>query len=257
MDTLILRSVDGAYEYNYQRCSDGTYEHNFQWWPDSGVPSEMVPGFHIHSLDDHYEARLMRVKQSIGGLLTSLVSAARCTYADSVWQCLTNYRSDSINRIPGVSALGYQLLAEMQHQSSFMSSTDSDAVIVLKNDVNDSYRKCIISFEGSDGLADLTEFVGWNNNPTSYCGRNGVHSGVKNELWSITHDSQYASIIKPALETCHEVMCVGHSLGGSLCNLFTMCANQGKENLENGYSDESQWDDYNTLIWTKMTSDSW
>jgi hypothetical protein len=257
MDTLILRSVDGAYEYNYQRCSDGTYEHNFQWWPDSGVPSEMVPGFHIHSLDDHYEARLMRVKQSIGGLLTSLVSAARCSYADSVWQCLKNYRSDSINRIPGVSALGYQLLAEMQHQSSFMSSTDSDAVIVLKNDVNDSYRKCIISFEGSDGLADLTEFVGWNNNPTSYCGRNGVHSGVKNELWSITHDSQYASIIKPALETCHEVMCVGHSLGGSLCNLFTMCANQGKENLENGYSDESQWDDYNTLIWTKMTSDSW
>ena len=25
--------------------------------------------------------------------------------------------------------------------------------------------------------------------------------------------------------------CVGHSLGGSLCNVWTMCANQGEENL--------------------------
>lgn len=258
MDTLILRSVDGAYEYNYQRCSDGTSQHNFQWWPDSNVPSQMMPGYNIHNLDDHYEARLMSVKQSIGGFMTSLVSAARCTYADSVWQCLRNYKNDSINRIPGVSALGYQLLAEMHHASSFLSSTDYDGVVILKNDVSDSYRKCIISFEGSDGIADLTEFVGLNTMPTSYCGRSGIHSGVKNELWGITHDSQYASIIKPALETCHEVTCVGHSLGGSLCNLFTMCANQGRENLEKSYgSDESQWDDYYSLIWTKMTSDSW
>lgn len=259
MDTLILRSIDGVYEYEFQRCRENTYQHNFQWWPGSNVPSDMMPWYNIHNLDDHYEARLMTVEESVAGPMLNYASAARCTYADdSVSQCLRSYRSENVNKVAGVSSLGYDLLAQMEHESSFMTSTDHDGVIVLKHDVNDNYRQCIISFEGSDGLSDLTGFVGRNKDPTSYCGRNGIHSGVKNELWEITHDSQYASVIKPALETCHEVTCVGHSLGGSLCNLFTMCANQGKENLEKmRYDDESMWDDYYSLIWTKMTSDSW
>ena len=259
MDTLILRTVDGITEYDYRRCNDGKYQHDFQWWPGADVPSDMLPEFNIHNLDNHYEARLMNVKSSVVGPMLSFASAARCTYADSVSQCLQNYRKENVNRIPGVVALGYELLAQMKHESNnFMTSTDLDGVIVLKSDQNPNYRKCIISFEGSDDISDLTNFVGRNNNPTSYCGRKGIHSGVKDELWEITHDSQYASIIKPALETCHEVSCVGHSLGGSLCNLFTMCANQGRENLEKmRYSDESMWDDYYSLVWTKMTSDNW
>jgi hypothetical protein len=258
IDTLILRSVDGVTEYELEACQDGTYQHGFQWWPGADVPSDMIPGYNIHKLDEHYEARLMNVKSSVAGPLLSFASAAQCTYADSVSQCLRSYRQDNINNIPGVSALGYEVFAQMNHESKFLSSSDYDSVTVLKFDVNDSYRKCIIAFEGSDGISDLTDFVGLNKNPTSYCGRDGIHSGVKNELWGITHDSQYASLIKPALETCHEVTCVGHSLGGSLCNLFTMCANQGLENLESmSYDDEAMWDDYYSLIWTKMSSDSW
>lgn len=257
MDTLILRSVDGVYEYEYMKCSDNTYQHNFQWWPGSDVPGDMLPGYNIHSLDDYYEARLLTVKASVARPMLNYASAARCSYADSVTQCLRNYRSENVNKVAGVASLGYEVLAQMKHESSFMTSTDYDGVIVLKNDIENN-RQCIISFEGSDGLSDLAGFVGGNKNPTSYCGRTGIHSGVKDELWGITHDSQYASVIKPALETCHEVTCVGHSLGGSLCNLFTMCANQGMENLERmGYDDESMWDDYYSLIWTKMTGDSW
>jgi len=52
------------------------------------------------------------------------------------------------------------------------------------------------------------------------------------ELWQITHDDQYSDIIKPALETCHEVTCIEFLIGGSLCNIFTMCTNMGEDNLD-------------------------
>ena len=70
-------------------------------------------------------------------------------------------------------------------------------------------------------------------------------TGVRDELWQITNDQQYQDVIKPALETCHEVTCVGHSLGGSLCNIFTLCANHGMP------TDPDGLDDWNALVWEK------
>jgi hypothetical protein len=126
------------------------------------------------------------------------------------------------------------------------------------------------------------KFLFENSRKTGYCGRYGVHAGVSDELWQITHDDQYSEIIKPALETCHEVTCVGFSLGGSLCNIFTMCANMGENNLDraDGEGEDSErlysipihyfyfndelicslrstpemYDDYNSLAWTKAVS---
>ena len=139
--------------------------------------------------------------------------------------------------------------------------SDSDTVFVLKkDDASTNYRSCIIGFQGSDSFLDLSNFVSINNEETSYCGRYGVHTGTANELWHLTHDSQYASEIVPALESCHEVTCVGHSLGGALCSLFTMCANRGLEYLQNNNDSElvfeedaKHLDDYNSLIWTKKS----
>lgn len=170
---------------------------------------------------------------------------------------MSDYKSVSSHGITGVAGLGYSLLVHMNHESRFVTATDNDSVIVLKNDNNPTFRKCIISFKNSDTLSDLIGFVGRNNDATSFCGRSGVHSGVKDELWDIINDSQYTASIKPALETCHEVTCVGHSLGGALCNLFTMCANQGLENLNKFTNGNDGWDDYYALTWTKMSSDSW
>ena len=124
-------------------------------------------------------------------------------------------------------------------------------VSVYKNDENPSHRKCIISFMGSQQtVGDLTAFLFTSGGTTGYCGRNGVHIGVRDELWHITHDEKYQNTIKPALETCHEVTCAGHSLGGALCNVFVMCANTGEENLDE-FDDQGMYDDYNSLAWTK------
>ena len=134
----------------------------------------------------------------------------------------------------------------MKQESSGIIN-DIDQVYVLKNDRNgiDS-RKCIIAFQGSDNVKDFMNFINSGNDETTYCGIERVHSGVSNKLLKLITDDQYANAIKPALETCYDVTCVGHSLGGSLCNLFTMCANQDPSLV----SAES-WDEYNSLIWQK------
>ena len=105
-------------------------------------------------------------------------------------------------------------------------------MFVLKNDINYAHRKCIISFKGSETYTgDLGNFLFGKAGAGDYCGSRGVHTGVKDELWQLTNNPQYERHIKPALASCQELSCVGHSLGGALCNVFTMCANQGLENL--------------------------
>ena len=69
---------------------------------------------------------------------------------------------------------------------------------------------------------------------------------MRDELWQITHNSHYQDVIKPALETCQEVTCVGHSLGGSLCNVFTLCANRDVKP-----TDSEGLDDWESLVWQK------
>lgn len=150
--------------------------------------------------------------------------------------CLTDY---------AITPKEYTMLAYMNHITDYgIIGTDEDVVFILKSDNIYNYRKCIISFAGAGRITgDLTNFIFYNSERTIYCGRQGIHAGVSDELlWHITHDTQYLNSIKPALETCHEVTCVGYSLGGALCNLFTMCAN----NI-NGVNN----DDYQTLAWKK------
>jgi len=62
---------------------------------------------------------------------------------------------------------------------------------------------------------------------------------VRNELWSITNTPQWKSGISSKLPHCKWVSCVGHSLGGALCELFTLCAN----------SNHKGHPDYDALAW--------
>ena len=73
-------------------------------------------------------------------------------------------------------------------------------------------------------------------------------AGVAGELRGITQNPQYAKKIVPALEMCHEVTCVGHSLGGALCNVFAMCANSDPGN-SNRRADRNGNDDFEALTW--------
>lgn len=254
-DTLVLRWRDNSYvEYFFMDCndSDNADQYDHQWWPGSNPLAGIVEGLNVHNLEWHYEGRLKMVPNHHRGPLLEYASVANCVYEESeadAAYCMANYNTKE-SSIPGVGP-SWAPIAFMNKLTDWgMGMEDSDKLYVVANDDDPNSRKCIISFKGSDTL-DLVNFLGGNNSGTTgYCGRHGVQIGVRNELWAITHDDQYQNVIKPALETCHEVTCAGHSLGGSLCDLFTMCANQGPEFL-NRKSDAGMWDDYNSLIWNQ------
>lgn len=263
MPTLIIRLVDGEkVEYTYQPCQ--SYENTiepYQWWPEANLPGGIIQNNHY--LVDHYEPRLMQVPYSVRGPSLEYISAAMCLNAqtfDETDNCLNNYNQETPSKLDGVYRSGWETFAYMNHKTTNgIVFTDVDQVFVLKNDGDANRRQCIIGFQavshGLNAVMDFTNFVNNSNDATSYCGRSGVHDGIKNELWKITDNPRYASVIVPALETCHDVTCVGHSLGGALCNLFTMCANQRLENLDESHDAQTGWDDYKSLIWTKKKAD--
>jgi len=272
ISTLVLRWVEGGKnEYLWYECkdSDKAIEYSWQYYPDKNAMSNMMG--HCHSIKEEYEPRMQTFYDGTSSPLDSdasalalqspslldYTSAAYCmgnrfpTKADMT-SCLENYPNKHPGEwgdgpVQGLAPLGWEVYAHMNH----VDGNDQDHVSVLKHDNNStSFRKCIIAFQGSDGIDDLSSFIFGNGGTTGYCGRNGVHIGLRNELWKITHDLQWDSEIRPALETCDEVTCVGHSLGGALCNTFTMCANNGPEYLE-GNTDPGMQDDYDSLKWTK------
>mmetsp|Transcript_4642 Transcript_4642/g.10344 ORF Transcript_4642/g.10344 Transcript_4642/m.10344 type:complete len:389 (+) Transcript_4642:42-1208(+) len=248
-DTLVLRLVleSNRLEYTYHRCSDANarQQYNYQWLPDKNSPSDLLPGLNIHSpIDKHYGLRLRGVPRSIRGDSLEFLSVARCSHELS-----DNGIRECLNRLGGIDRLGYEPFAFMVHASKMMLIDDTDTVYVLKKDDSAS-RRCVIAFQGSDSVFDLSKFLMQYKDPRKFCGRSGIHSGVADELSGITRNPQFGKVIVPALETCDDVVCVGHSLGGSLCSLFADCANNGLQNLI-GSSDSEMWSDYKSLTWRR------
>ena len=73
----------------------------------------------------------------------------------------------------------------MNHVTHNAVGTDNDYVYTLTNDSDPSFRKCIITFQSSKGIADFASFLFGNEGTTGYCGRTGVHIGIRNELWQV------------------------------------------------------------------------
>ncbi|KAL9190052.1 hypothetical protein ACHAXT_007263 [Thalassiosira profunda] len=254
MAALVLRLVDGeTVEYTYKPCrnAEDVDQYGYQWWPEAELPASILPQWSIHGLDEHYERRLQSVPRSVRGPSLEYVSAARCSYKSSeqeIRACLNDYEQETSSQLGGVAVLGWEMAAHMVHETNGAIVSDTDTVYVLKNDRPNGTRRCIITFQGSDGTADLSNFVFGSNDATEYCGRPGMHSGVAGELRGITQNPQYAKKIVPVLETCHEVTCVGHSLGGALCNVFAMCANSDPGN-SNRRADRNGNEDFEALTW--------
>ena len=279
MDVLIVRLVDGnKIEYTLRYCSrqmivntnQTTHDiEPYQTWPKPNLDSSILNNNHY--IPNHYEPRLRHIPSSVRGHALEYTSVAQCLYEsysyESIQNCIKMYNTQTPSRLNGVYENGWMPFAYMKQEESLMSNgilgmimNDVDQVYVLKNDnvhdnnddddTTNNRRKCIIAFQGSSSITDLLNFVSTTNKgTTSYCGIDGIHNGVANELSKLIHNRQYTTIIKPALETCHDVTCVGHSLGGSLCNLFTLCANQKVESID--ANDLDGWREYQTLIWDK------
>lgn len=143
-----------------------------------------------------------------------IASMAENTYAESLSGARAAVRQD----LPGWKLVGY---AQIPGKAG-----DTDDVLLLQSSES---GRCTINFEGSWGMADIGSFA--SDYGTGFCGFDDVHVGVRNELWHITAmpgNPSWASGIKTKLPMCTKVTCVGHSLGGALCELFTLCANSNR-----------------------------
>merc|ERR1712194_15710 len=285
ISTLIVRRVndgskEGKQEYMWFECkdSDNMDYYEWEWYPGKWNAANMIPGHHIHSLDTVYEPRLKSLldgrSHQLGNAEASglALDARVLDYPSVAWcngkaldetkTCLDEYATyrnkDGVLAHPdakGINTDEWKVDAQLTHTTEFdffgKKETDTDRVYTLWNDSDPAIgRKCIISFQQSRSKADFGSFA--RSHTTGFCGRYGVHAGVRDELWHLISDPQWAANIKPSLEQCDQVTCVGHSLGGSLCNVFTMCANTGHEYLADN-TDLGMQNDYDMLTWTKKT----
>eukprot|EP00933_Yihiella_yeosuensis_P004161 TRINITY_DN1082_c1_g3_i1.p1 TRINITY_DN1082_c1_g3~~TRINITY_DN1082_c1_g3_i1.p1 ORF type:complete len:634 (+),score=106.89 TRINITY_DN1082_c1_g3_i1:156-2057(+) len=114
-------------------------------------------------------------------------------------------------------------------------SYDDDPVLLVQE--ADSLD-CALVFTGTDTFGEL--FTSANVRETPFCGFPSVHAGYNNEVTSLTKHTLW-SAMKAKLPKCNHVMCVGHSLGGAMCDVFSACANSGHTNN----------DEYKRLTWYK------
>jgi hypothetical protein len=114
----------------------------------------------------------------------------------------------------------WRLVAKEIRMSGKGSLRDTDPVMIAQELQT---LDCAIVFTGTNNVGnELTTSA--TSYATDYCGFFGVHAGYRNELWQIT--KVLFPRLRPKLERCNRVVCVGHSMGGSLCELFSGCANR-------------------------------
>lgn len=118
----------------------------------------------------------------------------------------------------------------------YKTFNDEDPVMVVQSGKT---LDCAFVFTGTNNFADLPSST--TSYGTGYCGFQDVHVGYRNELWTLTKNVWGG--LRADMEKCNRVTCVGHSLGGALCELFAACANSGN------FTDP----DYQLLAWKKGT----
>lgn len=108
---------------------------------------------------------------------------------------------------------------------------------------NPSTLDCMLTFEGSDSRGN------WRNNlhfiKVGFCGLpTRVHRGFVDAMRVITKSEEWKNNILPKLPYCNKLSVVGHSLGGAIGTLFSACANNYYNAMDN--------DDNKDVTWTKQ-----
>lgn len=148
-------------------------------------------------------------------------------FAWEAYDTFENIQANIADKMPGWNLV---LRTYDQHHS------DKDPILIAQEEKT---LDCAIAFAGTNNFWEFFTSTTMHLGP--YCGYDRVHTGYKNELWTLMNRT--GPVIHPILAQCNKVICVGHSLGGALCELFAACANSG--NISNA--------EYRQLIWPQGT----
>lgn len=111
-----------------------------------------------------------------------------------------------------------------------------DAVWIVQEE---STLHCALVFTGTSSFAELGTNA--KSFATGYCGYKQVHSGYRDKLWWLTQGMWPR--LRPKLGKCSSLLCAGHSLGGSLCDIFAACANSGRVQDPDFEQQQWEWED--------------
>eukprot|EP00931_Biecheleriopsis_adriatica_P075244 TRINITY_DN4915_c0_g1_i1.p1 TRINITY_DN4915_c0_g1~~TRINITY_DN4915_c0_g1_i1.p1 ORF type:complete len:637 (+),score=137.18 TRINITY_DN4915_c0_g1_i1:59-1969(+) len=104
----------------------------------------------------------------------------------------------------------------------FSGAYDDDPIMVVQEDKT---LDCALVFTGTNKFSELFESI--KQHTTGFCGFDAVHAGYRDEIWQLSDHSIWPKITSK-LEKCNRVTCVGHSLGGAMCDVFSGCINSGR-----------------------------
>jgi len=137
--------------------------------------------------------------------------------AYKIYDSLLNAKKAIAKDVPG-----WKIVALETKVSGAGTLYDEDPVMIAQHSTT---LDCALVFAGTNNVAnELTSST--TTYGTGYCGFDDVHVGYRNELWHVTKALWPA--IAPKLAKCGKVSCVGHSMGGPLCDIFAACANSGR-----------------------------
>lgn len=197
-------------------------------WPMGGAAVYSEWGLHW---EDDYTDRLNHV--TVGGVDYS----NRDPFTKARVYVLLAFKSydstDNTKKAIAEKMPGWKLVAKETLVTGWGSTYDEDPVWLMQES---STLGCALVFTGTNnrGNEPTTSTI---SHPTGYCGFDKVHTGYRNELWHIAKNLW--PNLRPKLAKCSKVDCVGHSLGGSVCEVFAACVNSKRV-------DDT---DYQMLMW--------
>lgn len=199
----------------YAPCPSG--EPN---WPGGAGVFE---DWHLHWEKD-YRPRLKNIE--IGNVAVSDHAASKEAFDKAYKYSLLAFKvydSTAKAKIAIANSMpGWKLVAKETVITGAGTLYDEDPVLLVQNSAS---LDCALVFAGTNNqdneMASSSESYS-----TGYCGFNGIHTGYRNELWTMIKEAWPE--LRPKLSKCGTVSCTGHGFGGTLCEIFAACANSGR-----------------------------
>lgn len=209
MPALVLRSDSAS---DYVPCPGGPTEPNDH---SGGVFAE----WELHWASA-YLPRFKHVALSKTSIQSEEVVAMAYKFAHLAW---LPYENTSQARMAIDEKLpGWRLVARETRVQGDGTFYDEDPVLLVQETTS---LDCALVLTGTNNDNELTTST--TSFSTGYCGFDHVHAGYRNELWSIAKDLWPS--LRPKLASCRQVSCVGHSMGGSLCEILAACADSDRD----------------------------
>lgn len=212
-NSVVLRQpgIDSIYTPCKKSWGNKMEESGHPDWPQRGA--SVFEHWPIHQ-QPYYEERLDKIEINGYNVSTAEPFKTARKYALFAWKSYdtpANTMKELSQKTPD-----WTLVSREVHK---ISGGENPVMVVQQDHTLD----CALVFTGTNSMADLPAST--TQYSTGYCGFSGVHVGYRNKLEEITKDLWPK--VRPTLERCNKVFCVGHSLAGSLCELFSACVNSG------------------------------